>query len=309
MLQTWPASCFNQVEGDVTHVHKSLQILRYGSQMQEMDMMKKKTLGIGVACALALGAWSGAAFSTPVNVNGVTWNTDDSFYLTVDSFNLRETQVSKVGDVLTGYGQIGSIDGNNSFCVSCDLTFSFTYTVQSINGNQVVFNAGSYQFYTQAAGSYHSDNPGSVGGTGWVTLTGHTSQSATFTDPIGQLFASINGTVADPTAGSQGFGLLDAGVGPAASYLQFDNIADGLGGFADLNLNSSFLVKPAAGCTAISPNPADKCHYPIGGTGELTAAASPITVPEPGALGLLGLGLGALGVAVWRRRKETDDRA
>jgi len=271
-------------------------------------MLKKKYIGAALACALALGAWSGSALSTPVSVNGVNWDTSDSFYLTVDSFNLRETQVANVGDVLTGYGQIGSIDGNNNFCTACDLTFKFTYTVQSINGNQVVFNAGSYQFYTQAAGSYNSANPTSVGGVDWVTLTGHTSQNATFTDNVGQLFASITGTVANPLGGSNGFGLLDATAGPAWTDLQFNNVADGLGGFADLNLNSSFSVKPAAGCTAISPNPADKCHYPIGGTGELTASASPMTVPEPGALGMLGLGLGALGFAVWRRRK-TDERA
>jgi hypothetical protein len=244
--------------------------------MQEMNMMKKKTAGIALACALAMGAWSGAAFSTPVSVNGVNWDTSDAFYLTVDSFNLRETQVANVGDVLTGYGQIGSIDGNNGFCTSCDLTFKFTYTVQSINGNQVVFNGGSYQFYTQAAGSYNVANPASVGGTAWVTLTGHTSKNATFTDNIGQLFASISGSVADPTVGSGGLGMVDATAGPAWTFLDFNNVADGLGGFADLNLNSSFLTKPAAGCTAISPNPADKCHYPIGGTGELTATATPV---------------------------------
>ncbi|MEO6798907.1 MAG: PEP-CTERM sorting domain-containing protein [Rhodanobacter sp.] len=272
-------------------------------------MLKKKYIGTALACALALGAWSGSALSTPVNVNGVQWDTSDSFYLTVDSFNLRETQVGAVNDVLTGYGQIGSIDGNNNFCAGCDLTFTFTYTVQSINGNQVVFNAGSYQFYTQAAGTYKSDMPTSVGlgGTPWVTMAGHTSKNATFTDDVGQLFATISGTVADPTVGSGGLGLLDATAGPASSFLQFNNVSDGMGGFADLNLNSSFLTKPAKGCTSISPDPTNKCHYPIGGTGELTASTTPTTVPEPGTIGMLGLGLGFLGLLIRRRRKETDE--
>jgi hypothetical protein len=274
-----------------------------------MNMIKKKYIGAALACALAMGAWSGSALSTPVNVGGVQWDTTDGLYLTIDSLNLRESSVSKAGDVLTGYGQIGSIDGNNGFCSSCDLTFTFTYTVQSVNSNQVVFNGGVFQFYTQAPGSFNTLNPSSVGGTPWVTLTGHTQKNATFTDNIGQLFATINGTVANPTGGSNGLGLVDATAGPAWTYLDFNNVADGLGGFADLNLNSSFLTKPVTGCTSISPNPADVCHYPIHGTGELTGSASPMTVPEPGALGLLGLGLGALGFAVWRRRKETDDRA
>ena len=268
-------------------------------------MLMKKSIGVALACALALGAWSGSALATPVNVNGVQWNTSDPLYLTINSFNLRETQIKAVGDVLTGYGQIGSIDGNNGFCSGCDLTFTFTYTVQSINGNQVVFNAGSYQFYTQAAGSFHTTNPSSVGGTPWVTLAGHTSKSATFTDNVGQLFATVVGTVSAPTNGSGGFGLVDATAGPASGFLQFDNVADGLGGFADLNLNSSFLFKPSNGCGSISPNPANVCHYPITGTGELTATK----VPEPGALGMLGVGLSALGFAIWRRRKETDERA
>lgn len=273
-------------------------------------MLNKKSIGLALGCALALGA-SGAAFATPVNVNGVMWNTDDPFYLTLNSLNLRETSVSAVGDVLTGYGQIGSIDGNNNFCSGCDLTFTFTYTVQSVNGgpqgNQDVFTNGSFQFYTQAAGSFNPANPASVGGTPWVTLTGHTSKSATFSDDIGQLFATVNGTVSNPQTGSNGIGLVDATGGPAQAYLNFNNVADGMGGLADLNLNSSFLFKPANGCPKSG---APVCAYPITGTGELTANGMiPVSVPEPAELGLLGLGLGAMGFFMWRRRKEDEGRA
>src|SRR3546814_20730533 len=62
------------------------------------------------------------------------------FDLTVQSLNLRENSFAAVGDILMGYGQIGSINGSNSFCTGCDLTFTFTYTVHSIIGNQVVFD-------------------------------------------------------------------------------------------------------------------------------------------------------------------------
>ena len=274
-------------------------------------MLTKKTIGLALAGALALGA-SGAALATPVNVNGVQWNTSDGLYLTINSINLRETEVKQAGDVLTGYGQIGTIDGNTNFCSGCDLTFKFTYTVQSVNGNQVVFNAGSFQFYTQAAGTFSATNPNSVNTSNpWVTLTGHESKNATFTDDIGQLFATVTGTVTNPQNGSSGFGLVDATSGDAMPYLDFNNVPDGLGTFADLNLNSSFLFSPAfnAGCTSTpSSNANSVCHFPITGTGELTSI--PVAaVPEPSELGLLGLGLGALGFMVWRRRKGDAKRA
>lgn len=269
-------------------------------------MLTKKSIALALGCALALGA-SGAALATPVNVNGVMWNTSDPLYLTLDSLNLRETSVSAPGDVLTGYGQIGSIDGDTNFCSGCDLTFTFTYTVQSVNGNQVVFNGGSFQFYTQDPGTFSPVDPNSVGGTPWVTLTGHTSKNATFTDDVGQLFATISGTVSDPTVGSNGLGLVDATAGPAWKDLNFNNVDDGLGGMADLNLNSSFLTKPANGCPASG---APVCAYPITGTGELTANGMiPVSVPEPAELGMLGLGLGAMGFFMWRRRKEDEGRA
>src|SRR5690348_16993858 len=154
-------------------------------------MYTKKLIGIALEDALLLGA-SGAVLATSVNLNIVHWDKSDAFYLNVNSFNLRESSVSKAGDVLTGYGQIGSIDGNNNFCSGCDLTFKFTYTVQSVNGNQVVFNGGSFQFYTQAAGTYNAGNPLSVNTSNpWVTLTGHESKNATFTDDMGQLFATV----------------------------------------------------------------------------------------------------------------------
>ena len=269
-------------------------------------MLTKKSIGIAFAVALALGA-SGAASATIIDVNGVHWDTSSPVDLTIQSLNLRETSVAAVGDVLHGYGQIGSINGNNNFCTGCDLTFTFTYTVHSIAGNQVVFNDGSFQFYTQAAGSYSFTDPTSVGGTPWVTLTGHTAPRTGFADPDGQLYATVNGTVSNPTIGSGGFGLVDATSGPAWQFLNSNFWSDGIGGFADFQLSSSFQFFPARGCESVTTNLDNLCTYPIEGNGSLIGRTA-TAVPEPGEVGLLGLGLGVLGFFMWRRRKETDER-
>lgn len=267
-------------------------------------MLTKKSFGIAIAAALALGA-SGAALASPINVNGVHWDSSSPFDLTIQSLNLRETSVAQVGDVLTGYGQIGSINGNNSFCTSCDLTFTFTYTVQSITGDQVVFNNGTFQFYTQAAGSFSFGDPTSVGGTPWVTLSGHTAPQTGFAD-LGQLYATVTGSVAQPGSQSGGFGLVDATTGPAAGVLNSNFWADGIGGFADFQLQSSFSFSPASTCESVTTNLDDICAYPIQGNGSLTGRTA---VPEPGELGLFGVGLGLLGFLMWRRRRESGGQA
>ncbi len=272
-------------------------------------MLNKKSIGAALVCALALGA-SGAALATPINVDGVHWDSSSPFDLTIQSLNLRESSVSAVGDVLTGYGQIGSINGDNDFCSGCDLTFTFSYTVSSITGNQVVFNDGSFQFYVQGANTYNQADPTSVNGTPWVTLTGHTAPRTGFVDPNGQLYATVNGTISDPTLGSGGFGLADATGGPAMPWLNSNSVTDGIGGWADFSLSSSFQEQPASTCSSVTSDPNDICHYPIEGNGSLTGNTMlPVPVPEPTELGLLGLGLGAVGFFFWRRRKEFEGQA
>ncbi|HET7223534.1 MAG TPA: PEP-CTERM sorting domain-containing protein [Rhodanobacteraceae bacterium] len=270
-------------------------------------MLTKKSIGAALVCALALGA-SGVASATMVTVDGVSWDTASPLDLTINALNLRETSVSGIGQVLHGYGQIGSINGNNNFCSGCDLTFTFTYTVKTIGVQQVVFDDGLINFYVSNPGTYDVTDPTTASlGTSWLTLTGHTGSLIGFAT-TGTLFGKVNGTVADPTTGSSGQGFLDATGGPAMMYVDSNSQPDGLGGFADFSLNSEFQTFPANGCGTTPTTDLDLlCSYPIEGTASLIGK-SVTSVPEPAEIGLLGLGLGILGFLVRRRRKETDGR-
>ena len=272
-------------------------------------MLTKKSIGAVLACALALGAWSGSALATPINVGGVVWDPASPLDLTIQALNFRESSVSKVGDVLTGYGVIGSFNGTSqsTFCPGCDLNFTFQYTVSSITGNQVEFSPGSISFFVDNTSSFNVLNPSTAGiGTPWLTLSGHTGSILGF-GGTAQLFSTVVGTVTNPQTGSNGIGFLDATGGPAASHFQTHTRPDGLGGFADFTFNSEFLFSAVRGCTSISPDPTNVCHYPITGTATLIGRTT--SVPEPGEIGLLGLGLTVLGFLIRRRRRETDGQA
>jgi len=272
-------------------------------------MLKKKSIGAVLACALALGAWSGSTLATPINVSGVVWDPSSPLDLTVQALNFRESSIASVGDVLTGYGVIGSFNGTSpsTFCPGCDLNFTFQYTVSNITGDQVEFSPGSISFFVDNTTSFNVLDPTTAGiGTPWLTLSGHDGSVLGF-GGTAQLFSSVVGTVTNPLTGSNGIGFLDASGGPAASYFQTHTQTDGLGGFADFTLNSEFLFSPVRTCTSTSSDPNNVCHYPITGTATLIGRS--VAVPEPGAAGLLGLGLAFLGLFTWRRNKETEGHA
>jgi hypothetical protein len=270
-------------------------------------MWKKKTIGAALACALAMGAWSGSALATPVYVGGVWVDPDSVLDLSIQALNFRESSVSQVGDVLTGYGVIGAINGNFTqaqFCPGCNLNFTFSYRVADIDTSGtnplIVFDSGSVNFYVDNTSSFNVLDPTTAGiGSLWLSLDGHTAPRTGFS-ALGQLYSSVNGTPANPMGGSFGFGLLDVTGGAAAYFADTNTIADSLGGFADFSLNSSFQYDGAPIC-------GNNTCYPISGQGGLLGKS--LTVPEPGTIGLLGLGLGFLGLALRRRRKESDDVA
>ncbi|MEP7184642.1 MAG: PEP-CTERM sorting domain-containing protein [Rhodanobacter sp.] len=270
-------------------------------------MLKKKSISAALACVLAMGVWSGSALATPVNVGGVVIDSSSPINLTIDAVNFRETTISKVGDMLNGYGKLASINGTDQsvFCPGCDVGFTFQYTVRSIDTTganpQVVFDMGNIKFYVDNTSSFSVLNPSSASaGTLWLALTGHAAPYSGFSDPGGELYSTVVGPVSQPGSQSGGFGLLDAAGGPGFSYFDTNTQADG----ADFSFSSSFLTKVAAGCGKTPSSDTNSiCHYPISGTAELIASTP---LPEPGAAGLLGLGLAFLGLFTWGRRKEAE---
>ncbi len=251
--------------------------------------MNKLIYAVAAAAMFVVGA--PAAFASNINVGGVVYDPSSGFDFEIDSLFLRENSVSAVGDVLTGYGQVGGINGTSegTFCPSCDLTFSFdNFTVSRIDGNQVFFTGGDVTFYVQGDGTFNVANPGSVGGTTWMTLAGHEqlwpvtsggTESAT-------LSASIVGSVSQPGAGSTGFAYFDVTGGPMYSHVNTNTFADGSGGFSDLSFNSSFQVANDANTA-----------FPIRGQAGLQGES----IPEPETLALLGIGLLGLGLTARRR--------
>jgi hypothetical protein len=263
-------------------------------------MLKKKYIGVALACALALGA-SGAAFATTVSVGGVKWDPNSTFDLTVATSSLIETSVASPGDTLTGYGLVSGINQDTNFCSGCQLAYTFQYTVANTDPStlQVLFNAGAVNFYVLPSGTYNSKDPSNITtGTPWLTLTGHNSTITGYpTGWQGDLFATASGSITTPGTGSGGAGYLDATGGPAAIFMQTQTQHDGLGGLADFFMTTNFSAIP--GGSFVGGN---GVTYAIEGGATITGSTMP--VPEPAEIGLLGLGLGVLGLMLRRRSKE-----
>lgn len=258
-------------------------------------MKVKKVFG-SIAAAAALVA--GSAHAAPVTVSGVTWDPDyGADFISVGTVNEKVAVVA--GDTIKGYGSITEVNDSSTFCSGCELTYTFSgYTLlNSLTGTlgeAFQFTGGILNIYVDSTPDYATATPGSAGdGLLWLSLVGNTSAFASLGYTMGE---TLVGTLTNPsTAGlgaiaGEGSGYMDVVGGVAAAY--FDT--DGQIGDSDLLFTSTFAPRrtPIIGV--------DGTVYTH--SGGISVSGDSTTVPEPGALALLGLGLAGLGFA--RRNKK-----
>ncbi|HET7370545.1 MAG TPA: PEP-CTERM sorting domain-containing protein [Gammaproteobacteria bacterium] len=263
------------------------------------NIKKAAILSGAVGGALLL---AGQAVADPVSVDGIQWEKGAIF----QSAQLYEDFVHQSGDELSGFGRIDAINGGIDYCAngdatSCELTFSFSgYTAQDFSNNQASFTGGMVRFYADTSPNFDPSNLATAtDGTLFLDTVGHTFMG-TDGNTGTLLAATLTGDFTSDQFQGHGSGLLDVVGGDAMAYFDsnvFDDHIDGTEG-ADLQFISDF-----------SPNSCGNSgtSEPICGSGTLKAEASsggPVSVPEPGALGLMGLGLLGIGFATRRRRRR-----
>jgi len=256
-----------------------------------------KSLALGIA--LAMGSGSAAA----INVGGVIWN-PDSFFDFTSTDSMIELGAVKVGDELNGYAQIDKINGTNNsvFCPTCEVTYVFSgYKVTSIIAGTLTFSGGTINVYVDNTPNFDPLLQSTAAdGTLFLSLSAPTFYDAAANGGAGgtgSLFSTPTPTQQGVSGNGRGF--LDVTGGLAAANFDtntraYDTDGDGVAdSFADLQFTSSFQLLP----TAFTSD--NGITYNLFGSNDLQGNS----IPEPGSLALLGIGLAGLGMS-FRRRKS-----
>jgi hypothetical protein len=275
-----------------------LDKVRFPKLPKEFQM--RKTIFAFAAGAALLGG-SGAALA--VDIGGLNVPLGATFAVA----QVYENVVTSVGQTLSGYGEVDSINGMavNTLCANCELTYRFTdYVVSSISPTDIKFSGGTVTFYLGfgadndfnpfTSGSSAADLAAATNGTVFLNLTGHAIDAA------GNTFAGTGLNIGSTTPSGTGSGLADvntSGSGIANAYFN-TNAVPALfgGGNADFLLTSSFsgLFPPhPAECTQ---GQGPSC---VSGSADFRSVSA---VPEPETYALMLAGLGVMAF-VARRRK------
>jgi len=238
---------------------------------------------------------------------------------------VASTFAASPGDPSQSYGFITTINGDSTYCAdgtaNCSLYFIANSTISSVSpavvGNDLYFSGTTVQVYYSGAPAINLLGQDSVanlayisGLTDWVALEGENG-----VDPTAAGLVADNRdteTLTGATISVTGAGLLSVdlggpGLASVAAYLDSNMIPTFTGAFADIAFTSSannFVLNPFDLAGPLG----DSCVTPLPSVGDWCLAGSldlrgrtVVTVPEPGTLGLMGLGLLTL-VAVARRQ-------
>ena len=264
--------------------------------------MNKKIIASAIA-ALGLAA-SGSA--SAIVVGGVDFGVlgADPFNSHLDTTTVAETFINGNNQQLFGYGMVNTVNGNLNYGVGGSrLYFVFDqYISNDYSFTQVDFSAGEIRIFLLPT-TFNLLNQSSVAnialinaGTPWATLQGHGMNGTTDT-------LASNGQLTGASISFTGSGLADVVGGQAdvVAFLDANTISDNAGGFADIGLTTSgnnLVLNPfdnTAGCQTGNAAVGQWC---IAGSADLRGN----TVPEPGVLALIGLGLLGMGASLRKRK-------